>query len=89
MSEEQPKGTNKKIVAGVCGILLGGVGVHKFILGYTSAGFIMLAVSLVGSIVVVGPLIMSIIGLIEGIIYLTKSDEDFASIYIQGKKAWF
>ena len=59
MSEEQPKGTNKKkIVAGVCGILPGGLGVHKFILGYTSAGFIMLAVSLIGSLVVVGPLVM-------------------------------
>jgi hypothetical protein len=27
--------------------------------------------------------------LIEGIIYLTKSDEDFVKTYITGKKGWF
>jgi hypothetical protein len=31
----------------------------------------------------------SIVGLIEGIIYLTKSDEDFVRTYIQSKKGWF
>jgi hypothetical protein len=33
--------------------------------------------------------VMGIIGLIEGIIYLTKSDSEFESIYILGKKGWF
>ena len=32
---------------------------------------------------------MGIIGLIEGIIYLTKSDEDFVNTYITTKKAGF
>src|ERR1017187_9093753 len=32
-----PRASNK-IPAGICGILLGGFGVHKFILGYTGAG---------------------------------------------------
>ncbi|GAB4187989.1 MAG: hypothetical protein Kow00105_02670 [Phycisphaeraceae bacterium] len=31
----------------------------------------------------------SLIGLIEGIIYLTKSDEEFVELYINQKKAWF
>jgi hypothetical protein len=31
----------------------------------------------------------SIIGLIDGIIYLTKTDEEFHQIYEVGKKAWF
>ena len=30
-----------------------------------------------------------IIGLIEGIIYLTKSDADFIQTYQVGKKEWF
>ena len=30
----QPAGAEKKVAAGVCGILLGCFGVHKFILGY-------------------------------------------------------
>ena len=86
----KPAGAEKKIVAGICGILLGGLGVHKFILGYTKEGVIMLLVWLFGWILMgLGPLVMGIIGLIEGIIYLTKTDEDFVKLYINGKKGWF
>ena len=82
MSEKVP-GAEKKITAGVCGILLGAFGVHKFILGYTTQGIIQIVIT----ICTCG--IGGIIGLIEGIIYLTKSDEDFVKIYVQGKKGWF
>ena len=78
---------NKKIVAGILGILLGGLGSHKFYLGYTTAGIIMLVVSIV-SCGFVAPII-SIIGLIEGILYLTKSDEEFYRTYIAGQRPWF
>jgi len=78
---------SNKIAAGICGILLGWLGVHKFILGYTGAGLIMLLVSLL-SCFFLWP-IMHIIGLIEGIIYLTKSDEDFVRTYVDGRKEWF
>jgi TM2 domain-containing membrane protein YozV len=76
--------SSKKMAAGLCGIFLGWLGIHKFILGYTTSGVIMLVVSIVtcGSI-------MSIVGLIEGIIYLTKSDADFYQTYIANKKEWF
>ena len=91
MSDNKPAGAEKKIVAGICGILLGALGIHKFILGYTMEGVIMLAVSIVVGIFTcgVGASIVGIIGLIEGIIYLTKSDEDFVRTYIQGKRGWF
>lgn len=78
---------NKKIVAGILGILLGGLGIHKFYLGYTTAGIIMLVVSIV-SCGFVAPII-SIIGLIEGILYLTKSDEEFYRTYIASQHPWF
>lgn len=76
-----------KIAAGVFGILLGSLGIHKFILGMTSAGLIMLLVSLLTC--GVGAVPMAIVGLIEGIIYLTRSDEEFYRVYIVEKKAWF
>jgi TM2 domain-containing membrane protein YozV len=76
-------GADKKVVAGICGILLGGFGVHKFILGYTTEGIIQLVIT----ILTCGA--GGIIGIVEGIIYLTKSDEDFVRTYIQGKKGWF
>ena len=79
----QPQQENKKVLAGVMGILFGGLGVHKFILGYTQEGIIQLVVS------VVTRRIKKKIGIIEGIIYLTKSDEEFYNTYQANKKGWF
>ena len=76
-----------KIAAGIFGILLGSLGIHKFILGYTGAGLIMLLISVL-SCFILSP-IMHIIGLIEGIIYLCKPDEEFVRIYVDGRKEWF
>lgn len=73
---------NKKVVAGILAILLGGLGVHKFILGYTKEGIIQL---ILGFLCGVG----FVIGLIEGIIYLTKTDEEFYQTYQVGKRGWF
>lgn len=80
---QQIPGAEKKLVAGLCGILVGGFGIHKFILGYTTEGIIQIAITFITC----G--IGSIIGLVEGIIYLTKSDEEFVRTYIQNKKGWF
>ncbi len=76
-----------KIPAGVCGILLGSLGVHKFILGYTGAGLIMLLVTVLTC--GVAGMVMHVIGLIEGIIYLCKTDEEFVRVYIEGRREWF
>ncbi|HUB68482.1 MAG TPA: TM2 domain-containing protein [Candidatus Methylacidiphilales bacterium] len=84
---EQIPGADKKLAAGLLGIFLGSLGIHKFILGYSKAGIIMLLVSLLTC--GIGATVMGIIGLIEGIIYLTKSDEEFVATYINGKKEWF
>jgi len=78
---------SSKIPAGICGILLGSLGIHKFILGYTGAGLIMLLVSLL-SCLILSP-IMHLIGLIEGIVYLCKSDEDFVRTYVDRRREWF
>ena len=78
---------DKKVAAGICGILLGSLGIHKFILGYKTEGLIMLLVSVLTCGFGAG--IMGIVGLVEGIIYLTKSDEEFIQIYGGGEKGWF
>lgn len=82
---------NKKILVGVLAVVLGSLGIHKFILGYNKEGIIMLVVTLVlgGITCGIGASLMGIIGLIEGIIYLTKSDADFYNTYQAGKKPWF
>jgi TM2 domain-containing membrane protein YozV len=76
------KQENKKIVSGIFAILLGVLGIHKFYLGYTKEGVIQL---LLGLLCGIGGLI----GLIEGIIYLTKTDEEFYQTYQVGRKPWF
>jgi TM2 domain-containing membrane protein YozV len=86
---------NKKVLAGILGIFFGGIGVHKFILGYNTEGFILLGITLISiplMCIIIGVFTIYIpvlIGLIEGIIYLTKSDEEFYHMYQLNKKAWF
>ena len=72
---------NKKLMCGILAILLGWLGIHRFLLGDTTGGIIRI---ILGCLFVGG-----IIGIIEGIIYLTKSDEQFYQEYIVQKKAWF
>lgn len=88
---ENSTGENKKVLAGVLAILLGPLGVHKFILGYNKEGIILLVVTFVLGFITcgLGAGLTGIIGLIEGIIYLTKSDEEFYNTYQAGKKPWF
>lgn len=80
-----PVKSEKRLVAGLLGILgivYGGWGIHKFYLGYTREGVIQLLLCLACGI-------GTIIGIIEGIIYLTKSDADFEQTYVIGRKPWF
>ncbi|PRX57329.1 TM2 domain-containing protein [Flagellimonas meridianipacifica] len=89
------QGENKKILVGILAIIVGSLGIHKFILGYQKEGFILLGITVVGMVLTcvgVGVFLVwatGLIGLIEGIIYLTKSDEEFYNTYQAGKKPWF
>ena len=78
---------SKKVAAGVCAILLGSLGIHKFILGMTTAGLIML----LSTVLTCGlaAAVFHVISVVEGILYLTKTDEEFYRVYIVGKKEWF
>ena len=51
--------------------------------GYTTAGII----QIVATIFTCG--LASVIGLIEGILYLTKTDAEFQATYVWNKKEWF
>lgn len=74
---------SKRVLAGILGIVLGNLGIHKFVLGYTKEGLLQIVLT----VVTCG--IGGLIGLIEGIIYLTKSDEQFIQEYQVNKKGWF
>ncbi|WP_300569474.1 TM2 domain-containing protein [Flavobacterium sp.] len=82
-NKQQSPQSNQKVACGILAILLGPLGIHKFILGYTTEGIITLVLTLVTC-----GIVTSILGIIEGIIYLTKSDEEFYQTYQVGKKGW-
>ncbi len=83
--------SGRRIAAGICGILVGGLGVHKFVLQKTTAGLIMLLVSLLGGVATCGAswLVMQVIGIVEGVKYLVTPDELFYEQYIAGNRDWF
>ncbi|PTA66908.1 TM2 domain-containing protein [Deinococcus arcticus] len=98
----------KKLIAGLLGIFLGSLGIHKLYLGNTTPGLIMLGLNigvwvvalLLGlltfgvALFVTVPLAglvssgLGLLGLVEGILYLTKSDPDFQRDYVLGQKPW-
>lgn len=61
----QPK---SKIAAGLLGIFLGGFGIHRFYLGYTTIGIIQLVLTLVVSLFTFG--LVALWGVVEGIMIL-------------------
>jgi RNA polymerase subunit RPABC4/transcription elongation factor Spt4 len=71
-SYAQSGGANRT-TAGILGIVLGGLGVHKFYLGQIFMGLIYL--------IFCWTFIPAFIGLIEGIYYLTMTDSEFARKY--------
>lgn len=87
----RPSGDNNRVACGVVAILIGHLGIHKFMLGMNNAGLIMLLVSLLAGVVTCGAaaVVMWVIGIVEGVIYLTKTDEEFYELYVVQKKEWF
>ncbi len=88
---------SKKIPAGIAGILLGSLGIHKFIMGFPRAGMTMLATTVVcwvlGHIPFFGIFhwigwAVGLLGAIEGIIYLVKNDSDFYRDYVIKRQEW-
>ncbi len=69
------KPIKERMVAGILAILLGGFGVHKFYLDDMNMGLIYLLFCWTG--------IPQIIGLIEGVMYLTTTDEEFQERYVK------
>ena len=63
-----------RVTAGILALLLGGIGAHKFYLEETGMGILYLCFS--------WTFIPALVGLIEGILYLTKSDVEFERKYV-------
>ena len=89
-----PAGGKDKTAAGLLAIFLGSFGIHKFYLGYTGPGLVYLLVNTIGwfllwIVLYIPNIILGVIALVEGIIYLTQTDEEFHETYVKGRKDWF
>jgi TM2 domain-containing protein len=62
-----------RIAAAIFALLLGGLGIHKFYLGRIGQGILYL--------IFFWTFIPAVVGFIEGIIYLTMSDQEFEAKY--------
>lgn len=87
-------GSKSKVTAGLLAIFLGGLGIHKFYLGFTGPALVFLLVNTVGFLITwilafIPNFALGVIAFVEGIIYLTKSDEEFHQLYVVQKKQWF
>ena len=83
-------GDKNKIVAALLAFFLGWLGIHKFYLGKTGAGIIMLLCGTVGWLLFdIPPMIVGVIAFIEFIIYLVKPDAEFHRDYVVGNRSWF
>ena len=66
-------GDSDRVAAALLALLLGGIGAHKFYLGQTKLGLLYLCFF--------WTIIPAIVGFIEGIVYLVKSEEEFQRKY--------
>ena len=88
------KPKSKRIVSAVAAILIGCFGTHKFMLNYPKEGRILLLVTLSGLLlfqVYLGIFILTgvfIFCIVEGVIYLLKSDELFIDTYQKSHRRW-
>ncbi len=91
MANLNPSHSTKQLLSGYSAIIFGALGIHKFILGYSQEGMMMLAISLIGGYFTYGfsLLIMQVIGLLEGMIYLNKAHDEFVETYFLSKQGWF
>ena len=78
------------IAAGILAIFFGLFGIHKFYMGYTNEGFIMLGVTIVGSLATFGAiaLVVQLLAVVEGLIYLIKTQNQFELDYVYGSRKW-
>lgn len=87
-------GAKSNVSAGLLALFLGGLGIHKFYMGYNTEGLILLGATCISwlfslaGIGLIGLFAIAVLVLVEAVIYLTMGQEKFTEVYIEGKKSW-
>jgi TM2 domain-containing membrane protein YozV len=80
-----PTTTAKRLADALLALLFGIFGVHKFSQGNTGAGWTRFFITCT----CIGIYVTALTGVMESILYLTKSNEEYDHLYLVQKKAWF
>ncbi len=84
-----PRALKSRKMAAFLAIFGGALGMHKFYMGYNGIGAIVLFAALFSWILLFSPLLATAgLGVIEGFIYLTMSNEKFEKRYLKGRRRW-
>lgn len=80
-----------RVAAALFAFFLGAFGVHKFYLGCNRAGFSMLGLTIIGGLLTFGVavIVSQAIAMMEGVIYLSRSQTQFQRIYVASQRDWF
>jgi TM2 domain-containing membrane protein YozV len=70
-----------RVTACLLAIFLGGFGAHKFYLGQTGMGILYLLSTILLCWTLIVPIVISLVSLVEGLVYLSYSDTKFANTY--------
>jgi len=77
--------TGKRTADALLALFFGWFGAHKFSQGNSSAGWVRFGISCT----CIGLYVTALVGMIEGILYLVKSNEEYDELYLVEKKSWF
>lgn len=83
-----------KTTAGLLALFLGAFGAHKMYMGHTGPALVYLLANTVGFMftwifLFLPNFALLIFAVVEAVIYLTMTDENFEQTYVVGKKEWF
>lgn len=81
-TSSKPVDAKSKVAAGLLAIFFGTLGIHNFYLGYNKKAVVQLLLTVIGWIVIVGPIISGIWSIVEAIMLFTGS----ISVDASGKK---
>jgi len=84
-----PRATRSRIIAALLAIFGGVLGLQKFYLGYMGTGFLIAFLTICFWWLAMLPVLAAAgLGVIEGLIYLTMSNETFEQRYLKGRRRW-
>jgi TM2 domain-containing membrane protein YozV/DNA-directed RNA polymerase subunit RPC12/RpoP len=80
---------HSRITLAIIAFILGALGIHKFMMGFPKEGLMMIGVCIFCAPFFIGLIAMTVVGIIEGAIYIGMDDDEFHQKYEVERADWF